>query len=144
MKNLLLAATCLALAACNEAEAPAPETTETPAATVTPNVAAAGVGEMAGTYEVTDAEGTVTMETLNADGTYVDMVDGTETERGTWRADGSRTCFDPAGNAPETCYTGSTPDAEGTFRAIGPDGEETGITVRKIEVDMGAESAPAE
>ena len=76
MKQYLTLAGCLALAACgsNEAEdaaaAPADVTVATPAPdTVTP-------AAMAGTYEVTLPDGTVTMQTLSTDGTYEDRIDG--------------------------------------------------------------------
>lgn len=131
MRTLMIALPLLALAACNKAEAPAP--VETTAAAATPTVAASmDSTSMAGTYEIKNPDGTVVNETINADGTYVDSKDGKEMQRGKWRADGARTCFDPDGADPEACFTTSQPAADGSFKVIGPDGKETGMVVRKV------------
>ncbi len=128
MKRLMIAAACVALAACDRAEAPPAPAETTPAAMPT-----AGTADMAGTYEVKMEDGTVVMSTLFADGTYIDATDGVEGERGTWRADGDKTCFDPQGDPPEECSTTSAPAADGSFEVIDADGNETGIVVRKVE-----------
>lgn len=132
MKALLVLGTALALAACNQKT----ETTVEPAATDTtmaeaPSPASnqAATGDMAGQYEVTMADGKVMTETINADGTYVDLMDGKET-RGKWRADGARTCFDPDGDAAEECYTSDPPAADGSFVVTGADGSKA--TIRKV------------
>ena len=134
MKRLILLGAVMTLAACGERT----ETTtvETPAATATtlaeaPSPAAnqPATGDMAGRYEITMADGKVMTETINADGTYVDLMNGEET-RGRWRMDGARSCFDPDGDEPEVCYTSTAPAADGSFKATGPDGST--VTIRKV------------
>ena len=129
---LILAAATLALTACGsktDADADTtPMATDTAMATPVATTAAA-TGSMAGVYEVTMADGSKMTETINADGTYTDVMDGKETT-GIWRMDGERACFDPAGDAPETCQTTSAPGADGSFTATRADG--TTMTVRKV------------
>lgn len=134
MKQLLVLTTALALAACGQrtettAEATPAATGPTTAEGPSPTANQAPTGEMAGKYEVTMADGKVMTETINADGTYVDLLDGKET-RGRWRMDGARSCFDPDGAEPEQCYTSESPGADGSFTVTAPDGTKT--TVRKI------------
>jgi hypothetical protein len=130
MKKLALAAALgAALTACGDAaeESDEPVAVETPAATET--VAAAETAP--GTYEF-DMEGTATVATLNADGTYTDAQGGDVIESGTWEnhADG-KTCFDPEGDdTPATCYTISASDADGTFTAT-PDNGGDPLTISK-------------
>ncbi len=129
--TVMVACAALALTACSKKEETA---IETPAATetamATPVATQASTGNMAGKYEVTMADGRKMTETINADGTYVDVMDGKET-RGTWRMDGAKVCFDAAGDVAEMCYTTSAPGADGSFTTIGPDGK-TVATVRKV------------
>ena len=124
----LTAAACAALAACGNPaeEADQPVVADTPmAAPTTAN------NEMAGTYEVTMADGTVVTQTIRSDGTYSDVADGEVTEAGTWRAEGQQLCYDPEGTEPEECYTGSQPGADGSFTFNDADGNQMG-TVRRI------------
>lgn len=133
MKNLAIAAACLALAACgsNEADTAATAPADTPAPAS--NVDTVTPAAMAGTYELTLPDGTVTMQTLSADGTYVDRVDGEETERGTWRQQGDQLCYDPeGGDATEQCFAGGEPGPDGAFEMRDDAGDVT-ATVRKVE-----------
>jgi hypothetical protein len=133
-KLILVAALGLGLAACNDTaedtdaatdEAAAPA--EAAPAMVTAN------GSMAGLYEVTAADGTVTQSELIADGTYMDHgPDGNVTETGTWSVVDGKTCFDPEGDEAATCYTETAPDADGVFTATPDEGE--AVTVRRAEV----------
>lgn len=134
MKRLILLGAAMTLAACGERTETATAETPAPAATAmaeTPSPAAnqPATGAMPGRYEVTMADGSVMTETINADGTYVDLMNGEET-RGRWRMDGARSCFDPDGAAPEECYTSGPPNADGSFTVTGADG--TRSTVRKV------------
>lgn len=146
MKKLLVISACVALAACGKSETPAadattaatPETTATAAAAPATDPALAAA--MAGAYEMKLADGRVVMETINADGTFVDMVDGKETQRGTWRQENEKTCFDPAGDAPEACYTGGVAGPDGSFETRDSKGN-VYSTVRKVAT--GATPAPA-
>lgn len=133
MKKLLIVAAMASLAACGSKEEAPVEPVETADTTMD----ATATGDMTGEYEVKMADGTVVRETINADGTYVDAtVDGTETERGTWRQDGDKMCFDPEGDAPEACYSGGAPGEDGSFEVRDAEGNVTS-TVRKIEADAG-------
>ena len=146
MKKLLVISACVALAACGKSEAPKAEATTaaTPAAAATtaattptdPALAAA----MAGTYEMKLADGRVVMETINADGTFVDMIDGKESQRGTWRQDNEKTCFDPAGDAVEACYTAGQAGADGSFETRDAKGA-VFSTVRKVAAGTAAPAA---
>ena len=143
MQKLIALAAALALAACGD-RAEEEASSDTAAADSTaqasspaPAASQAATGDMAGKYEITFADGTVMTETINADGTYVDLMNGEET-RGQWRMDGQRSCFDPEGAAPEECYTSSAPGSDGSFTVTGADGEKA--TVRKV----GAASSPAQ
>lgn len=130
MKKFLILAACGALAACGSNDADeAPETIETDVAVTD----TASADQMAGTYEVTMEDGSVTRQRVNADGTYVDTdLEGNETERGTWRQNGEELCYDPEGAEGETCWTGGVRSPDGTFSASTTDGSVT-TTVRKIE-----------
>ncbi len=144
MNKFLIAASCLVLAACgsNDAEAPVE-----PVETADTTLDSTATGDVTGTYEVQMADGSVTMQTINADGTYVDATaDGTRVGGGSWRTgDDGAMCFDPEGNDPEECYTGGAPGEDGAFEMRGPDGT-VQSTVRKVEADpdAGAMVAPVD
>lgn len=138
MKASIVLAGALALAACGQRADTAAEGTPSPTDTAMTGAASpmattaatqAATGNMAGRYEVTMADGKTMTETINADGTYVDVMAGKET-RGRWRMDGTRSCFDAEGAEAERCYTTSTPGADGSFTITGADG--TRSTVRKV------------
>lgn len=134
---LTLATATLSLAACGQkAETTAeatPMSSETVVATPVETTGAA-TGSMAGTYEVTMGDGSTMTQTINADNTYTDVMDGRETT-GTWRMDGQRSCFDPEGSAAEECYTTSAVAADGSFTATSADGTTT--KVRKVAAAPG-------
>lgn len=133
MKTLfVLTAATLALAGCSKKT----ETTIEPTATETvavetaaPAATQAPTGSMAGTYEMTRADGTRATVNVKADGSFTEVSNGKEIA-GTWRMDGAKSCFDPAGDPAEACYTNGTPAADGSFTSTAPDGKVT--TVRKI------------
>lgn len=113
MKRYWIVAALAGLAACGSNEAPEPSeqagmVDEEPA--LDPVAA-----EMVGIYEVTSEDGTVIRQTLNADGTYRETLEGTEIERGTWHQKGEQMCYDPQGDAIEQCYTGGQPASDGSF-----------------------------
>lgn len=132
MKSLVLIAATVALSACSQGgeETPAPaETTEAAAApTDTARTSALAGPDAAGTYTVTWADGTITTTVINDDGTYIDMMDGEETARGTWAVKDGRSCLTPEGGA-ELCWTDSEPAADGSWTATADDG--TTVTVTK-------------
>ena len=131
MKKTLVLFAVTALAACGSQSAETADGDTTAMTTETPSPVAnqPATGSMVGVYEVTAPDGTTTTETINSDGTYVDVTGGEEV-RGTWRMDGQRGCFDPTGADPEVCYTTSQPAADGSFTSTAPDG--TAMTVRKV------------
>ncbi|WP_374405494.1 hypothetical protein [Pelagerythrobacter sp.] len=139
MKKLISIAAVAVLAACSQqAEdpaAPAATTaaTQTPADTVA--ISQLAGPEAAGSYEVTWADGTVTTTMINADGTYVDTMDGDETSHGTWAVKEGKSCLTPEGGA-ELCWTDGTRADDGSWEATAEDG--TKVIVRKAEADAAA------
>lgn len=135
MKRLIPIAAAAALAACSQPaeETPAPAETDA-AATPVDTVAISQLAgpEAAGTYEVTWADGTMTTTTINADGTYVDMMDGEETAHGAWVVKEGKNCLTPEGGA-ELCWTDSAPAEDGSWTATAEDG--TTVTVRRAEAE---------
>lgn len=130
MKKLVLIAAVAALSACSQRAEEEPIPAETTAEMATPTEAATmTAAEMAGSYDVKAADGTMTTTVLNADGTYSDMKDGKETETGTMSMKGGKSCFDPEGDAPEMCFTDGPRAADGSWVATGDDG--TTVTVMK-------------
>ena len=127
----MILAACAALAACgsNEADETAGDDAAASAGETTGDVAAT---DMAGTYEITMSDGRVAIQTLNADGTYSDTIDGQVTESGTWRQSGDQLCYTAQGAASESCYSGGPANADGSFEVTGPDGT-VSSTVRRIE-----------
>ena len=113
MKNIILVAALATLAGCSNSD-PAPEATpEATAEAVAPTVAttAADGGPSTGTFQVTDADGTMVMEEVKADGTYVSTQDGTVVETGKWEQ-----------KAPGTyCYTKDEEGAEATGSGGAPE-----------------------
>lgn len=134
MRLMTIVAATAMLAACG----PAPGEDSEDAAQ--PAVQTSAANDIAGSYAVTLADGSVVIETINADGTYVDTTaDGVETARGTWRQDGEAMCFDPDGDDPEACYRGGAPGPDGSFAVTDGAGKvTTSVTRRK-----GAVPAPA-
>ncbi|USA38304.1 hypothetical protein [Pelagerythrobacter marinus] len=139
MRNIVLTAAVAALCACSgqgdetPADAPAADTAAAPAAGS--GTAALASDDAAGDYEVTWADGTVTTTTINADGTYVDTMDGEETARGSWVVRDDRNCLTPEGGA-ELCWTDSPPAEDGSWTATAEDG--TTVTVARKTADDGA------
>jgi len=124
MRSIILALVPLTvLAACSSEPAEQPATEDT--ATAEPSVATSANGSVAGTYEATAADGTVTITTLNADGTFKDTdTTGAAVAEGTWAVTDGKTCFSPTTEgATPMCYTESTPAADGSFIATPDEGD---------------------
>jgi len=126
MRGILIAAAALSLGACQKAEAPAAEESA-------PTEAAAPVAVQspdAGTYDVTNPDGTTGSSTLNADGTYSDQDSaGKVTAKGTWAVKDGKTCFMPEGAA-EECFTESARAADGSFTATDSKGNAVQVKPR--------------
>jgi len=135
MMRLIPIAAAATLAACSQQadDTPAPaETTEAAGAADTVAISQLAAPDAAGTYEVTWADGTMTTTRINADGTYVDMMDGEETAHGTWAVKEGKNCLTPEGGA-ELCWTDGAPVEDGSWTATAEDG--TKVTVRKADAE---------
>ena len=137
MKKLILIASIAALSACMGKAPEAEETTAaaTPAATATTTPAAAAPGTVpaattAGSYDVTYPDGTKSVDTLLADGSYVsrDAADKV-IEKGKWAVKDGKTCFTVDGKG-EECFTESARAADGSFTATGADGKSSQVKPR--------------
>ena len=129
MRRFVIAATCVALAGCGSSEVEAPEAEAENAEAQEFTLDSTAMGNIAGTYEVKLADGSVSMQTINPDGTYVDTTaDGTRTGGGTWRATAEGAmCFDPEGDEGEECFSGGAPGED--FRDHG----DQGLVVELVE-----------
>lgn len=129
MKRLVIVtALAGALAGCGN---PAEESDEPVAAETTAMPTEAAADSSAGTYEVTLPDGSKMTSVLSPDGTYQDMdAAGAVAQSGTWVERDGQTCFTPADGEPETCYTVSEQQADGTMTATPADGSEP-LTIRK-------------
>lgn len=126
MKNIILVAALATLAGCSNSD-PAPEATpEATAEAVAPTVAttAADGGPSTGTFQVTDADGTVVMEEVKADGTYVSTQDGTVVETGKWeqKAPGTYCYTKDEEGAEQICNTEQVDD-QGVWTSENPEGK---------------------
>jgi hypothetical protein len=132
MKRLAIIAPLALLAACEARDdAAAPDATETETMPVDAAATAPAVVATPGSYDVTLPDGTKFVSTLMADGTYVDRdADDKVTEKGTWAMKDGKACFDPEGDAPESCSTSGTPAADGSFTATNEKGETVTVKPR--------------
>ena len=134
MKKWIALASVAALAACQQAEAPAEEEAMEEAA-------APAANEGPGTFEVTYADGSVGTVTTTAEGTFTATL-GDQSGTGTVAQVDGKLCFDPEGDDPEQptrCWTNSEVGDDGTWTSTSDDGET--VTVK---VAAAAEEAAAE
>lgn len=109
MRTAIALTAIIALVGCSRQDAPAEVAPGTPSDE-------SALANVSGTYKIVLADGTVMIETIGVDGTYIDATaDGAETERGRWRQQGEAICFDPDGEEPEACYAGGAPGPDGSF-----------------------------
>lgn len=137
----LIAAAAFALYACGPAEEAEPSPKE-------PEAASADVpdgGAVAGSYTVTNEDGSTTAWTNKEDGTYkATMSDGTESS-GTFVMAGREYCYDPAGDGEgkdEVCLAFSDAAEDGSWVSTRPDGS-TATVKRDAETQDGGEEAAA-
>lgn len=121
MRNLAMAMAALTMAGC------ASEPAEEPAGqqeSMTAN------GTVAGTYEVSGSDGTVSIVTLNADGTYSQITpEGTDAADGTFEVVDGKTCFKQhIIGAEPLCYTESARGEDGSYIATPDGGEPLNVT----------------
>ena len=129
MKNLALIVSVALLASCGSKE-PAPEASASADASM-PMDAGASSAPVAtltpGSYDVTNPDGTKSVDTLMADGTFVSRDEKDKvTDKGTWTSKDGKTCFTSQGKA-EMCYAETPRAADGSFSATGPDGKVTQV-----------------
>ena len=134
MKNIVLIAAAASLAACSGGEPAAeatPEATEEAAAPTFATTAADG-GPSTGMFWVTDGEGTVVMEEVKADGTYVSTQDGAVVQTGTWEQKAPETyCYtEDKEGAAQICHTEQV-DENGVWTSVSPEGQTA--TVERVE-----------
>ena len=130
MKKLALIVGVALLASCGSKE-PAPEATTIADASMPMDAGAAPAAAVPavtpGSYDVTGPDGTKTVDTLMADGTYVTRDTSDKVvDKGAWATKDGKTCFTPEGKT-ETCYAETARAADGSFSATGPDGKVTQV-----------------
>ena len=125
MRGPVIFALCLLIAACSAepAEEPSDTGTEVPAA-------GTANGSPAGAYEVAAADGTSSIVTLNADGTYSQVTpEGTYGAEGTYAIVDGKTCFKQRQvGAEPLCYTETAPSEDGSYTATPEGGEPLTVT----------------
>ena len=130
MKNLALLVGVALLASCGaKKEAAAPDAMASADATMPMDAGAspAATGPTAGSYDVTGPDGSKSVTTIMADGTYVDRdAKDKVIEKGMVARKDGKTCFTPAGKT-ETCYTDGAVAADGSFTATAADGKVTQV-----------------
>jgi len=129
MKKLLLIAPLALIAACSQSE-PAPEPTEEAAPAADLGLEVDGKPNV-GTYEVTEADGSVGTYVAAPDGTYT-YTKGEEVITGTWASSApGKWCETPEGEA-EMCFTESI-DENGVWSSV-LDSDPTQVaTIKRIE-----------
>ena len=129
-----------ALAACEQAEPPAPESAAIEEAS--PAVMQPGL------YSVGDETTVYGTTRLNEDGTYVDYGENEEVVGGgTWRTADDELCFDPEGDGEEEqerCWTNEPAGEDGSFVTTRVDGSQSYLVTpiaeeEKSEDDLAAE-----
>ena len=130
MRKLIAVAGLATLVACNQSE-PAPEAEPTVEETAAP-VSYTANGSPSGAYIATEADGTATTTTLNADGTYIDTdAEGNTLAEGTWAVRDGKTCFTPTTEGVEPmCFTEGAVGADGSFTATPDSGDP--VTVKPV------------
>ena len=127
MNKFVLLASVALLASCGAKKDDAAAGTATDAAMATEAATAPVVSATPGVYDVTNPDGTKSMDALMDDGTYVSRDSaGKVSDKGTWASKDGKTCFTPQGKA-EACYTEGARAADGSFSATGADGKVTQV-----------------
>jgi hypothetical protein len=127
MKQAIILAAALSLAACNgadtdEADAPAATTAATEATMVDP--ADAGFEAVApGAYEIVHTDGTIDQLTVHPGLTWSMVAANGDASGGTIFAQGGKNCFVTEGVEGHRCFAGTTPAEDGSIEVTGDDGE---------------------
>lgn len=125
MRNLAIVMAACLVAACSES--PATDPGEAEAAI---EVATTANGAPPGTYYVAAADGTASLVTLNADGTYSQATpEGEFPAQGTFEVVDGKTCFKVRRiGAEPNCYTETERSADGSYTATLDGGEPLTVT----------------
>lgn len=135
MRGLIMLSASLLMVSCS-GEEPAPEIIDFVTANGTP----------AGTYEVSAADGTMSIVTINADGTYSQVTpDGLNPADGTLEVIEGQTCFKvrQVGSTP-LCYTETERQADGAYTATTDDGLELTVRPHVAPAEAGEDAGAAE
>jgi hypothetical protein len=134
MKKYVVLASALALAACGSNEAEVAET-EIASGQSTEEVSEAGTASpLVGSYAGESEDGEAWVSTLNADGTYQDVVAGEVSETGKWTHEGDQLCFNPDAEegtvSEQTCLTLVNVNPDGSLLMADAEGNE--MTVPRL------------
>lgn len=126
-KPVMIALTCM-VAACSQGPA-----TENEEAGTT--VSTTANGSPPGTYHVASADGTASLVTLNADGTYSQVTpEGTFPAQGTFEVVDGETCFKVRQvGAEPNCYAETERAADGSYTATPDGGDPLTVTPYTVE-----------
>lgn len=133
MKKIVVAASAFALAACGSNDA---EVAETEIATDQSAEATEvdSTSPLVGSYGGESDDGEAWMSTLNADGTYQDVVAGEVTETGSWTHEDDQLCFNPdveeGTESEQTCLTLVSINDDGSLLMSDAEGIE--VTVPRL------------
>jgi len=139
MKQAIILAAALSLAACNgsdstDADASAATEADTGVATeaATVNPADAGFEAVApGNYEIVHADGTIDQLTVHPGLTWSRVAANGDATGGTIFAQDGKNCFVTEGVAGHRCFLGTPPAADGSIEVTGDDGEKATVRPAK-------------
>lgn len=131
MKKLALIAALAALPACSQ---PAEDNLDTDTAAVEASVEGAEAdagGTPPGTYDVKRSDGSMGITVITEDGRFSDTDAKGQVVEGAFTRKDGKDCFDPDGDAPETCWTITGPADDGSLTGTAPDGAVVTVTPKK-------------
>jgi len=135
MKQAIILAAALSLAACNAAdtdEADAPAATAAATEPTTVNPAEAGFEAVApGNYEIVHADGKIDQLTVHPGLTWSMVAANGDASGGTIFAQAGKNCFVTEGVDGHRCFAGTPPADDGSIQVTGDDGEKA--TVRPAQ-----------
>ena len=126
MKKFAILAGLALLSACGSKQEVATDAAASNSAAASAVATAAAVYAPApGSYDGTAADGTKSVTTMLADGSYVQRdTGGKVTAKGKWANSDGKTCMTPE-KGTEQCYTNSMPAADGSFTSTDSKGAVT-------------------
>ena len=136
MKQAIILAAALSLAACNGADSTADNSGEAdaPAATEATTVDPADAGFEAvapGNYEIVHADGTIDQLTVHPGLTWSRVAANGDPTGGTIFAQAGKNCFVTEGVDGHRCFLGTPPADDGSIQVTGDDGEKATVRPAK-------------